>query len=93
VAIPDVFEGGQVVEQSRAINAELPIIARVHSEAEIDHLNKLGATLVVMGEHEIAKAMISDVGSVRSPTRQGKGDKAPAKKAKAGSSGRASRKR
>ena len=93
VAIPDVFEGGQVVEQSRAINAELPIIARVHSEAEIDHLNKLGATLVVMGEHEIAKAMISDVGSVRSPTRQGKGDKAPAKKAKAGSSKRASRKR
>ncbi len=93
VAIPDVFEGGQVVEQSRAINAELPIIARVHFEAEIDHLNKLGATLVVMGEHEIAKAMISDVGSERSPTRQGKGDKAPAKKAKAGSSGRASRKR
>jgi CPA2 family monovalent cation:H+ antiporter-2 len=93
VAIPDAFEGGQVVEQTRAINAELPIIARVHSEAAIDHLNKLGATLVVMGEHEIAKAMISDVRSVRSPTRQGKGRKAPAKKAKAGSSGRASRKR
>lgn len=90
VAIPDAFEGGQVVEQTRAINADLPIIARVHSEAEVDHLNKLGATLVVMGEHEIAKAMINDVGEIRSPTRQPKGDKAPAKKA--GSSGTTSRK-
>jgi len=69
VAIPDAFEGGQVVEQARAINSILPIIARVHSEAEMEHLVKLGANLVVMGEHEIAKAMISDVGDVRSPTR------------------------
>lgn len=69
VAIPDAFEGGQVVEQARAINAILPIIARAHSEEEIDHLIKLGANLVVMGEHEIAKAMIGDVGGVPSPTR------------------------
>jgi len=69
VAIPDAFEGGQVVEQARAINGVLPIIARVHSEAEMEHLVKLGANLVVMGEHEIAKAMISDVGDVRSPTK------------------------
>jgi len=69
VAIPDAFEGGQVVEQARAINSILPIIARVHSEAEMEHLVKLGANLVVMGEHEIAKAMISDVGDVRSPTK------------------------
>jgi CPA2 family monovalent cation:H+ antiporter-2 len=58
-----------VVQQARSINAVLPIIARVHSEAEMEHLIKLGANLVVMGEHEIAKAMISDVGGVRSPTR------------------------
>lgn len=69
VAIPDAFEGGQVVEQARAINQILPIIARAHSEAEIDHLVKLGANLVVMGEHEIAKAMIGDAGGVRSPTK------------------------
>jgi CPA2 family monovalent cation:H+ antiporter-2 len=59
VAIPEAFEGGQVVEQARAINPKLPIIARAHSEAEIEHLAKHGANLVVMGEHEIAKAMIS----------------------------------
>ena len=58
VAIPDAFEGGQVVEQARAINPSLPIIARAHSEAEIEHLKKHGANLVVMGEHEIAKAML-----------------------------------
>jgi CPA2 family monovalent cation:H+ antiporter-2 len=58
VAIPEAFEGGQVVQQARAINPKLPIIARAHSEAEIEHLAKHGANLVVMGEHEIAKAMI-----------------------------------
>ena len=61
VAIPDAFEGGQVVEQARAINPSLPIIARAHSEAEIEHLKKHGATMVVMGEHEIAKAMIEEI--------------------------------
>jgi CPA2 family monovalent cation:H+ antiporter-2 len=61
VAIPDAFEGGQVVEQARAINPSLSIVARAHSEAEIEHLKKHGATQVVMGEHEIAKAMIASV--------------------------------
>jgi CPA2 family monovalent cation:H+ antiporter-2 len=61
VAIPDAFEGGQVVQQARAINPALRIVARAHSEAEIEHLMKHGATAVVMGEHEIAKAMLGFV--------------------------------
>jgi CPA2 family monovalent cation:H+ antiporter-2 len=61
VAIPDAFEGGQVVQQAHAINPRLPIIARAHSEEEIDYLRRHGATLVVMGEHEIAKAMLDNV--------------------------------
>jgi CPA2 family monovalent cation:H+ antiporter-2 len=61
VAIPDAFEGGQVVQQARAINAKLTIIARAHSEEEIVHLMKHGASLVVMGEHELAVAMVSHV--------------------------------
>ena len=61
VAIPDAFEGGQVVEQARAVNPRLPIIARAHSEVEIEHLRKHGATQVIMGEHEIAKAMVEHV--------------------------------
>jgi CPA2 family monovalent cation:H+ antiporter-2 len=65
VAIPDAFEGGQVVQQARASNPDLPIIARAHSEAETEHLMKHGATLVIMGEHEIAKAMLGELGSAR----------------------------
>jgi CPA2 family monovalent cation:H+ antiporter-2 len=63
VAIPDAFEGGQVVAQARQANPTLPIIARAHSQDEIDHLKKHGATAVVMGEHEIAKAMLALIAS------------------------------
>jgi CPA2 family monovalent cation:H+ antiporter-2 len=58
VAIPDAFEGGQVVEQARALNPKLRIIARAHSEAEVLHLKKHGASIVILGEHEIAHAMV-----------------------------------
>jgi CPA2 family monovalent cation:H+ antiporter-2 len=61
VAIPDAFEGGQVVHQARAINPKLSIVARAHSDAEIEHLAKYGADLVVMGEREIALAMVDHV--------------------------------
>ena len=61
VAVPDGFEGGQVVEQARALNANLPIIARAHSTEEAEHLKRHGANIVVMGEHEIAKTMIADI--------------------------------
>jgi CPA2 family monovalent cation:H+ antiporter-2 len=66
VAIPDAFEGGQVVDQAHKINPNLRILARAHSEAEVDHLKKHGATDVVMGEHEIAKAMLAGIGATTS---------------------------
>jgi CPA2 family monovalent cation:H+ antiporter-2 len=61
VAIPDAFEGGQTVMQARAANPDLLIIARAHSEEEVLHLKKHGATTVIMGELEIARAMIEEV--------------------------------
>jgi monovalent cation:H+ antiporter-2, CPA2 family len=61
VAIPNAFEGGQIVMQARAVNPDLLIIARAHSEEEVLHLKKHGASTVIMGELEIAKAMIKDV--------------------------------
>jgi CPA2 family monovalent cation:H+ antiporter-2 len=61
VAIPEAFEGGQVVEQARAANPGLLIVARAHSDEEVEHLAKHGASNVIMGEFEIAKAMIEDV--------------------------------
>jgi CPA2 family monovalent cation:H+ antiporter-2 len=64
VAIPDAFEGGQVVAQARELNAELPIIARSHSDEETMHLKGLGATKVIMGEEEIGLAMLAELSRV-----------------------------
>lgn len=59
VAIPQSFEAGQVCEQARRDNPALPIVARAHSDAEVEHLTKCGATLTIMGEAEIARAMLA----------------------------------
>jgi monovalent cation:H+ antiporter-2, CPA2 family len=61
VAIPDAFEGGQIVAQARALNPHLPIIARSHSAEETEHLKKHGASKVIMGEEEIAMAMLTEI--------------------------------
>jgi CPA2 family monovalent cation:H+ antiporter-2 len=58
VAIPDAFEAGQIVEQARAINPRIEIVARAHSDAEVEHLLQHGANTVVMGEREIARTML-----------------------------------
>jgi CPA2 family monovalent cation:H+ antiporter-2 len=58
VTIPEPFEAGQAVQQARSANPALDILARAHSEAAVDHLSKLGANLVVMGESEIADRMV-----------------------------------
>jgi monovalent cation:H+ antiporter-2, CPA2 family len=58
VAIPEAFEAGQVVEQARAAKPGLEILARADSEDAVEHLTRLGATLTVMGEREIAHRML-----------------------------------
>ncbi|MBV9989898.1 MAG: Kef family K(+) transporter [Alphaproteobacteria bacterium] len=63
VAIPGAFEAGQIVEQARAARPDLEIVARAHFDAEVDHLRGLGANTVVMGEREIAAAMLERAGA------------------------------
>ena len=58
VAIPDAFEAGQIVRQARAANPAIEIIARAHFDTAVTHLSQHGATTVVMGEREIARAML-----------------------------------
>jgi CPA2 family monovalent cation:H+ antiporter-2 len=58
VTVPEVFEAGQVVEQARAANPGLEILARAHSVAAEEHLAALGATRTILGEREIAERMI-----------------------------------
>jgi CPA2 family monovalent cation:H+ antiporter-2 len=59
VAIPDIFEAGQIVQQARAANPGVTIMARAHFDAEVEHLARLGANVVVMGEEEIARSMLA----------------------------------
>ncbi len=65
VAIPEIFEAGQIVEQARAINPSLHIVARAHSDADVDYLLSRGANIAVMGEKEIAKRMIEQARAVK----------------------------
>ena len=61
IAIPEAFEAGQIVQQARAANPDIRIIARAHADAEVDHLKGLGADIVIMGEREIARGMIEEL--------------------------------
>jgi len=58
VTIPEAFEAGQVVQQARKTNPSIDILARAHSDAAVEHLAGLGASLVVLGEREIAERML-----------------------------------
>jgi CPA2 family monovalent cation:H+ antiporter-2 len=73
VAIPEAFEAGQIVQQARAANPGMQIIARAHSDAEVEHLNSLGADLIIMGEREIALGIIQNLfeWQARRPVAQG----------------------
>jgi CPA2 family monovalent cation:H+ antiporter-2 len=61
LAIPNAFEAGQIILRARAANPEIRIIARAHSDAEVDHLTSLGADVVIMGEREVARGIVEQV--------------------------------
>jgi CPA2 family monovalent cation:H+ antiporter-2 len=67
VAIPEAFEAGQVVQQARLANPGLEIVARAHSDPEVEHLTRLGADVVIMGEREIARSMIEEISRRSAP--------------------------
>jgi CPA2 family monovalent cation:H+ antiporter-2 len=69
VAIPNGFEAGQIVQQGRIANPGLNIIARAHFDAEVDHLKEHGADSVIMGEHEISRAMLECTRATATPPR------------------------
>ena len=58
VAIPNGFEAGQIVQKAKALNPGLTIVARAHSDDEAEHLRRLGASKIIMGERELALAMV-----------------------------------
>ena len=68
VAIPNAFEAGQIVQQARAGNPRIEIVARAHFDAEVDHLLQHGADIVIMGEREIARSMLERAARLHTDT-------------------------
>jgi CPA2 family monovalent cation:H+ antiporter-2 len=58
VAIPDPFEAGEVVRVARTTKPDLDIVVRAHAEDCVAHLSAQGASRVVLGERELALAMV-----------------------------------
>jgi CPA2 family monovalent cation:H+ antiporter-2 len=58
LAIPNAFEAGQMVQRAKTANPATVVIARAHSDAEVEHLSGLGADIVIMGEREIARGIV-----------------------------------
>ncbi|TCU37066.1 YbaL family putative K(+) efflux transporter [Rhizobium azibense] len=64
IAIPDAFEACRVAEYGRSVNPSILIVARAHSDAEVDELKQYGADTVIMGEREIAMGMVDRLAQV-----------------------------
>ena len=71
IAIPNAFEAGQIVVKARAANPVISILARAHSDAEVQHLQDLGADAVIMGEREIARGIVAHILDLEDPTPEG----------------------
>jgi monovalent cation:H+ antiporter-2, CPA2 family len=71
LAIPNAFEAGQIVVKARVANPVISILARAHSDAEVQHLQDLGADAVIMGEREIARGIVSHILNLDEPKPEG----------------------
>jgi CPA2 family monovalent cation:H+ antiporter-2 len=58
VAIPNCIEAGRYIEQTVRRNPELKIVARAHEDREVAYLQSMGTDTIIMGEREIARAMM-----------------------------------
>lgn len=57
LAIPQPLEAGEAIAKLRALNPELTLLARAHSDAEVKHLLEHGADGAVMAERELAYSL------------------------------------
>lgn len=61
LAIPDGFEASGVMKKARQLNPGIEIVARAHSDAEVDRLRQGRANFIIMGEREVARGMLAHV--------------------------------
>ena len=57
LAIPQPLEAGEALAKLRAINPNLTLLARAHSDAEVKHLLEHGADGTVLAERELAHSL------------------------------------
>ncbi len=57
LAIPQPLEAGEAIAKLRALNPDLTVLARAHSDAEVKHLLAHGADGAVMAERELAHSL------------------------------------
>ena len=70
LAIPNAFEAARVARYARTVNPQIRIIARAHSDAQVDQLLGVGADDVIMGEREIARGVVERLFAT-APVEQG----------------------
>jgi CPA2 family monovalent cation:H+ antiporter-2 len=71
LAIPQPLEAGEAIAKLRALNPELTVLARAHSEAEVEHLLEHGADAAVLAERELAFSLAEMIMAMP-PYRQGR---------------------
>jgi len=60
IATPDAFGARKMIETARALNPEVVIVARTHSDEDSALLQQAGADRTHMAEHELALSMTRD---------------------------------
>ena len=56
-AIPNALEAGETIQRMKAINPGITVLARAHSDGEVQHLIAHGADGAVMAERELAYSL------------------------------------
>ncbi len=59
IAIPNGFEATAILDHAKQLNPRIKVIARAHSDADVDILKQHGADHVIMGEREIGRGMLA----------------------------------
>ncbi|OTA21288.1 putative cation:proton antiport protein [Xenorhabdus beddingii] len=57
LTIPNVYEAGEIVANTREIRPDINIIVRAHYDDEVAYITERGTDHIIIGEHEIARAM------------------------------------
>jgi CPA2 family monovalent cation:H+ antiporter-2 len=56
-AIPNALEAGEAIDRLKQLNPAMTVLARAHSDGEVEHLLRHGADGAVMAERELAHSL------------------------------------